>query len=201
MLTLVFDTETTGFPSRKVLPNDPSQPHAVSIAALLVEDDGKERGQFYGLINPGVPIPSETTKIHGLTDEIVRRVGMTPDMALMTFLHLLGRAEMMAAHNAPFDVAILEILAARCRVKLPKLPPVFCTCRKATPILNLPPTEKMKAAGRNNPKPPSLAECFKHFFDEEIHGAHDAMIDARACARIMFHIRGQAQQPAAGAAA
>lgn len=62
----------------------------------------------------------------------------------------------------------------------------YCTCTKSTPILKLPPTEKMKAAGMNGPKSAGLAECIKHFFNEELTGAHDAMVDVRACARVYY---------------
>jgi len=59
----------------------------------------------------------------------------------------------------------------------------------AAPIVNIPPTPKMLAAGFNKPKSPKLEECIKHFFGEELPGAHDAMIDVIACRRIYFHMK------------
>ena len=59
----------------------------------------------------------------------------------------------------------------------------------AAPIVNLPPTDRMRAAGRTGPKSPKLSECVQHFFSEEMIGAHDAMVDVRACARVFFHLK------------
>lgn len=55
--------------------------------------------------------------------------------------------------------------------------------------MNLPPTERMRAAGFNKPKPPKLEECIRHFFNEDLDGAHDAMIDVAACRRVYFHLK------------
>ncbi|AOW48412.1 3'-5' exonuclease family protein [Acetobacter ascendens] len=65
----------------------------------------------------------------------------------------------------------------------------FCTMDAAAPLVNLPPTARMIAAGIDKPKAPKLEECIKHFFNEELKGAHDAMVDVRACARLFFHLR------------
>ena len=64
-----------------------------------------------------------------------------------------------------------------------------CTMQMATPILNLPPTEKMLRAGFNKPKPPNLSECCAYFFDKELEGAHDALVDVRACKDVYFAIK------------
>ena len=47
----------------------------------------------------------------------------------------------------------------------------------------------MVAAGFNKPKPPKLEECIKHFFNETLEGAHDAMVDLAACSRVYFHLK------------
>ena len=59
----------------------------------------------------------------------------------------------------------------------------------AKQIVNLPPTRKMLDWGFNGPKPPKLEECMKHFFGEEFPGAHDAMVDTRACARVYWRLQ------------
>jgi DNA polymerase III subunit epsilon len=72
---------------------------------------------------------------------------------------------------------------------MPLRKPLFCTMEASAPIVNLPPTERMVAAGFNKPKPPKLEECIKHFFKEDLKGAHDAMIDVSACRRIYFELK------------
>ena len=35
---------------------------------------------------------------------------------------------------------------------------------------------------------PKLEECMNHFFNETIEGAHDALVDVRATARVYYHL-------------
>jgi DNA polymerase-3 subunit epsilon len=72
--------------------------------------------------------------------------------------------------------------------------PSYCTCESAKPIVNLPPTDRMRMAGFNGPKPPKLEECMMHFFGEQLTGAHDAMVDVLACARIYHHLTRKVEQ-------
>ena len=57
-------------------------------------------------------------------------------------------------------------------------------------IVKAPLTAKQIAAGFSGYKSPNLAETVRHFFDEEIEGAHDALVDARASGRIYWHLKG-----------
>ncbi len=59
--------------------------------------------------------------------------------------------------------------------------PQYCTQEASAPIVNLPPTERMIAAGRNHPKSPQLGEAYEHFTGEKLEGAHDALVDVLAC--------------------
>ena len=59
---LGFDLETTG--------PDPTTALPVSFALSWWDFDIEQRSR-YGLINPGVPIPPESTEIHGITDAMV----------------------------------------------------------------------------------------------------------------------------------
>ena len=105
-----------------------------------------------------------------------------------------GRADLRVAHNESFDRRILRIamtrgLFARDFIEAIEARASYCTCTKALPILNLPPTDKMLAAGFTRAKPPKLEECMRHFFNEDLPGAHDAMVDVRACARIYYAMK------------
>ena len=72
---------------------------------------------------------------------------------------------------------------------MPLKKPVFCTMEAACSVVNLPPTAKMLAAGIHRPKSPKLEECVKHFFNEDLQGAHDAMVDVAACRRVYLHLK------------
>lgn len=190
---LFFDTETTGLPNYQRPLNNPLQPHLVQLAAVLYDAGRKEIESVDLIVNPGVPIPASASAVHGITDDIAVAKGVHPTKALSTFLDMAKRAKFVIAHNAEFDIWLLKVLFARYAEGTATfadfVPPtsVLCTMKTATPIVNLPPTAKMLRAGFNKPKSPTLTECVKFFFDEDLEGAHDALVDVRACARVFFH--------------
>jgi DNA polymerase-3 subunit epsilon len=98
-------------------------------------------------------------------------------------------ARLRVAHNETFDRRILRIAMTRAGIERDMIEAIearasYCTCNAAKPIVNLPPSPRMLARGMKGPKSPKLAECYLHFFGEPLSGAHDALIDARACARL-----------------
>ena len=192
-MILYFDTETTGFPKRNLPLDHAEQPKLVQLAAILADDDGTERASFCAIIRPnGWSIPAAASEIHGVDDALAARCGIALHSALHVFLDLAGHAERIVAHNVGFDVEIMQI--AMEQIGWPSAATEFgakpraCTMNLATAIVNLPPTAKMLAAGFKKPKPPKLEECVRHFFDEALEGAHDALIDVRACARVHRHL-------------
>lgn len=195
-MILFFDTETTGLPEFVRPFGDERQPHLVQIACLLTDDDGTERASVNLIVAPGVPIPDGASRVHGITDLIADRCGVPSSTALAMWNKLAERADIIVAHNIKFDIALMQIAWARHfgadgptfeqrhgkRLR-------FCTMDAAAPIVNLPPTARMLAAGYNKPKAPRLEEAVSHFFGETLEGAHDALVDVRACARIYFHMK------------
>lgn len=198
MKILAFDTETSGLPDWSQPSESPQQPHLVEIAAILF-DDGIEIDRFHAIIKPdGWTIPDEVAEIHGITTERALAEGIPEAQALSLFLALHTRSDMRVAHNEAFDQRILRIAIKRFYGETQderdefadtfKAAPKYCTCNAAKPILQLPPTEKMAANPRfrNSHKPPNLQEAHKHFMGVEFTGAHGAMADAEACARVYF---------------
>lgn len=189
-MILFFDTETTGFYQDRAPIDHHSQPHLVQIAAELCEDDGEPVASFSLIVDPQVPIPAQASNVHGITNERAAALGVSTEFAINAFGHLYQRADVVVAHNIKFDKGIMEVALARHYGKpRPLAKTLFCTMETATPIINLPPTERMLAAGFNKPKPPKLEECIRHFFNEELEGAHDALVDVRACRRVYFHLQ------------
>jgi len=104
------------------------------------------------------------------------------------------RADLIVAHNLPFDLFLMQTAWARGKStrtfdQAHGRREQFCTMKSAAPVVKMPPTERMLAAGFTHAKPPKLEECIHHFFGEKLEGAHDALIDVRACARVFFHLR------------
>lgn len=196
-MILFYDTETNGLPDFRAPSDAPHQPHIVQFAALLVDPvTRRERAAVNVVVRPdGWNISGEMSAIHGITEEMATRCGIPEKLAVQMFRELRVQAGSEVAHNLAFDARIMRIAQMR-HLNLDKetlkceegWTESFCTMAMATPIVNLPPTEKMLAAGFTKPKSPRLSECVKHFFNEELNGAHDSMTDVRACMRLYFYL-------------
>ncbi len=101
---LVLDLETTGL--------DVRADRVVQIGAVAMRGvhavDGVELDQ---LIDPGVPIPQTSTRIHGIADaDVAGAPRLTEQFAT---LHDLLAGRIVVGHNIAFDVAVLRHEAAR----------------------------------------------------------------------------------------
>lgn len=191
-LLLFFDTETTDLPSKFVGPLE-NEPHVVQLAAILVDDAQREWASMNVIIKPdGWTVAESALKAHGITVAIAERVGIPIVSALSMFVNLAKRASTHVAHNKQFDDKLIDFEMQRIGRRWEAIPGSVCTMIEATPIVNLPPTAAMIRANRNHPKSPKLEECIQHFFGESLDGAHDALVDVRACARLYFHMRNTA---------
>lgn len=190
-MILGYDTETTGLPLWHDPSDDPRQPHLIQIAMLLHDMDGNEVDRFVSIVKPGpgAVMAPEALEAHGISLEQARDEGIDPIEAVDRFLDWAGKAHLMVGHNESFDRRIMRIAAARHKgYKWEPSCPNFCTLYRSKYIVNLPPTQKMIAAGIPGPKSPNLGECIRHFFDEELDGAHDAMVDISASMRVFWHL-------------
>lgn len=96
---VVFDTETTG-----LLPH---KDEIVQIGAVRVLRGRIVTGEVLDmLVDPGCPIPPASTRVHRVTDAMVRGAP-TIDIA-GRHLHRFARDAVIVAHNAPFDLAFLK---------------------------------------------------------------------------------------------
>jgi DNA polymerase III subunit epsilon len=206
MKALVYDTETTGLPLFSEPSEDPRQPHIVQIAALLVDLDTRKTLATLDLtIAPlGWEIPEEVVKIHGISTAIARSVGVPEALAVQLFMELWSRADVRIGHNEQFDARIIRCALHR-YTHLTERAPMWksgrseCTQQLATPILKLPPTQKMLAAGFNKHKSANLREAYRHFYGDELVGAHSAIEDAKGCMHVYFAIKTPRAIPAAAA--
>ena len=105
----VFDTETTGL-------NPGGGDKIISIAAVRIVKlhmFGGER--FDQLVNPGRDIPAETTKIHGITADMVRSKPGIEEILPMFYQFVSDT--ILVAHNAAFDMRMLQTYEAQTGIK------------------------------------------------------------------------------------
>lgn len=196
ILGLVYDTETTGLPAYSDPSNSPHQPHIVQLAAAMVDLETRIVLQSMNvIIKPNNwTIPSEVAAIHGISQEMAIDIGISEVTAVHAFIGLWERCGVRIAHNDSFDARIIRIALKRYGFALHtmdawKTAEKYCTALQSKPILQLPPTEKMKATRfKNSFKMPKLEEAYKHFTGNDLEGAHNAMVDVEACLAVYFGI-------------
>lgn len=187
-----FDTETSGLPNKRS-PRLELQPHIMQLAISLYDSERRpvyEMSVLVALPETATCSP-EALATHGITPELSREYGMPAKNAIGLLRYACRRATLVVAHNLQFDEKLVSFDCQRNGEDFSPLDSVakFCTLDATTPILRLPPTESMIKWGHGDKfKSPKLEEAYRHFFGEEISGAHDALVDTRACARVYYHL-------------
>jgi DNA polymerase-3 subunit epsilon len=182
MKRLYYDTETTGFPAKGGAPLS-DQPHIVQLAAILVDDEEGEVASMNTIIKPdGWTVPEDAAAIHGISTEKAERFGVPITSAMSLFSQLCRQADQAIAHNDEFDLKLVTYEIERLgKPNVLLSTPRFCTMKATTDICKLP--------GRYGQfKWPKLIEAHQHFFSEGFDGAHDALVDVRACHRVHMHL-------------
>ncbi|MES3016193.1 MAG: 3'-5' exonuclease [Bacteroidota bacterium] len=190
---LGFDTETTGLPKKNAL--DENQPHTVQLAAILTDNTGRIMSEMCHIIKPdGWIIPDESIAVHGITNEMAHKYGLSREAVLSQLINFCRRSEMLVAHNAAFDLQMMELDFRRAGMANPMLgKEIFCTALGSANVLKIPPTERMKETGYGGSfKNPNLQELHKFLFDQGFDGAHNAMEDTQACMRCFFELKRRA---------
>lgn len=192
---MFFDTETSGFPLWSERSSDPKQPHIVQAAAVLVDADTRETISSFDLIArpDGWEIPDEVAKIHGITTWRAELVGISERQIVSAVYEFALIAQRRIGHNEAFDARIMRIALKRFTNNETadswKNMASECTQKLATPIMKLPPTEKMKAAKRFHHKTANLSEAYEFFTGKKLEDAHSAMADAVACMDVYWAIK------------
>ena len=118
--------------------------------------------EFHTLVNPGRPIPPETTEIHGITDAMVADKPKFPEVAGRIQAMLDGCA--VGGHNVEFDISILGRMLRECGLAgVPVGTPTFDT---------------MHVERRVNGH--KLEAMYKRYTGKALDDAHSANVDVQA---------------------
>jgi DNA polymerase-3 subunit epsilon len=98
---VVFDLETTGL--------EPKKERIVEIGAVKFDSRGPI-GRFSVLVDPGMPMPAEASKINGITDAMLSGKPSL-DEVFPDFLRFI-EGTILVAHNAPFDCSFVDAALA-----------------------------------------------------------------------------------------
>jgi len=169
MITIVVDVETTGLLQPSVA-DIAKQPRIIELAVARI-DRGSVVAERSWLISPGEPLSAEIVKITGITDEMLKG---KPNFAavLPDIKQAFAGADMLVAHNAPFDTGCLtyELRRAACD-DFPWPPETMCTVQ-----------EYVHEFGYR----PKLTELYFKKIGKELKQEHRALGDVMALVEILF---------------
>ena len=171
MRHVVLDTETTGFHAE-------GDDRLVEIGALELVNMVPTGRVFHHYLNPQRAIPADATRVHGITDDMVKDKPLFADIVdeLAEFL----ADDPLVIHNAEFDMRFLN--AAWARAGLPTLP-------MARTI------DTLAIARKRFPGSPNSLDalCKRFEVDNSGRNFHGALLDARLLADVFLELSGGRQ--------
>jgi len=166
---IAFDTETTG-----LNPFDGDKVIEFAGVELKVNSEFEvtDVKSHDFLVNPGIPIPRESTKITGIADEHV--ANKPPFSKYAAEIRSLMEGSIVVAHNLAFDLSFLRLALKECGMYWPETIAEVDTLRLSQAKLS---ELKQHRLG-------VVAEALEISLDN----AHRASDDAEACGRVFVEI-------------
>lgn len=155
----VFDLETTGLQITK--------DRIVQIAVIKLKPDGQTE-TFNELVNPGQPIPTEISAIHGITDEMVANAPSFEALA-PRLLAFIGDADLAGYNSNKFDIPVLSEELLRCNIDFD------LGARHFVDVQNI--FHKMEQR--------TLAAAYQFYCGKQIENAHNALYDTLATLEVL----------------
>ena len=174
---LVLDTETTGLPDEKGLPD------IVTLGLTVVRNrEITESIEFE--IRPQRPISEEAQAVHGISNEQAAKFESFKSQWSQIADYL--KDQLIVIHNASFDWPILLDHVTRYHLVLPAIKGVFCSQKAAIPwaqATNLP-------CGHRGPSLDALTKAFEvEDLRAKGNGIHGAEIDSHQTVQVVEVMR------------
>ena len=184
---LIFDTETTGLPKKWSAPltDFDNWPRAIQVAWQVHDKNGICISNQSFIIHPkGFSIPYDSEKIHGISTQLAKKIGVEIDFVLEKFSEDLNKSNFICGHNLNFDEKILgsEYLRINGQNPLQDFPKID-TCTEETAQICM-----LKGGRGRKFKLPTLQELYNHLFNEKFESAHNASADVEATALCLFQL-------------
>jgi DNA polymerase III subunit epsilon len=205
MRVIVFDTETTGLPKhRNAVPtysNLADWPYIVQFSYICYETDSGEivaMKDYIIRLPDNVTITEDSTRIHGITQEMMLEKGVGIQEVFDDFMDLMSTADLCVAHNMDFDKNMLFVEFYRLSQttenmfyidSLVSCRKFYCTMQEGLYVCNIKAYTKMEK--KEYIKFPTLLELYIHLFKETPTGLHNALNDVVACARCFNYLKFQ----------
>lgn len=199
MLVLVFDTETTGLPKNmKATPNITNiddWPYLVQLSYILYDTYAKRVVVVHDHIiqvPSNVHITEDSTRIHGITNEMSKNFGMKVEEVILVFMEHFRQADLVVAHNVEFDKKIIMSELIRMQEnnwsnELSISRKYYCTMQESIELCNI--TAYTKKDKKEYIKFPSLLELCNHLFQYEPKNLHNSLNDVLVCLQCFYALR------------
>lgn len=176
----VIDTETSGLFDFKAAADAPHQPRLAHFCSVLVDQDLQEiqRHEFFARPD-GWVMPEETSKINGLTTEMLIEKGVPIAQILDHYTETVLAGTVIVAFNAQFDCKMMRSELRRAgRPDLFEQTPNICVMRPMTDICKVPKTGR--AAHFPGYSFPKLSKALEHIglVNRDAHRAMGDALDA-----------------------
>jgi DNA polymerase-3 subunit alpha len=207
MIVLVFDTETNGLPkNQKAMPNILNcydWPNIVQFSYLLYDTEVNAiilKRDYIIRVPKDVVISAESTKFHGITNEISEERGIPIEGVLNMFYEHFKSAQMIVAHNVEFDkkfiiaeifklserrMDVIYLLGMATNIACSKK--YYCTMQEGVNLCKI--KAYTKVDKKEYFKYPTLTELCKHLFGYEPKNMHNAMNDVIVCFQCFYKMR------------
>lgn len=157
---IFFDLETTGVQI--------ATDRIVEIAIIKIFPNGNKESKSW-LVNPTIPIPAETTKIHGISNERVKNEPTFKELAL-EISELIHNCDLAGYNSNKFDIPLLaeEFLRAGINFNMKN--------RKAIDVQNI--FHKLEQR--------TLVAAYQFYCNKNLKNAHSAKADTAATYEILL---------------
>lgn len=182
---LFFDTETTGLPRNWKAPVTDlnNWPRLVQLAYLFYDTKGNKISGGDFIIKPdGFTIPTDASRIHGISTERAILEGKPILTVLQNFQSLINQSEYLVAHNMSFDEKIVGAEFLRNRMQdSTSTKRKICTMQSTTNFCAI--------NGPYGYKWPKLSELHYKLFRSGFEEAHNAAVDINATAKCFWELK------------
>ena len=210
MRVLVFDTETTGLPSSKILNPDKLNlwPYIVQFSYVIYDtilNDIVKSSDKIVKMKDGITIPEDSTKIHGITNESSQKNGINIDVILNNFFNDFRTVDLLVGHNVSFDINMIKLELLRLiyestpevydfEIKdykynlhfLTNYKSICCTLQESIDLCNIKATDKF---GKEYTKFPKLLELHQKLFESTPNNLHNSFNDILVTLRCFMMLK------------
>jgi DNA polymerase III epsilon subunit-like protein len=208
MRFLVFDTETTGLPKTKFIsPFTLHQwPHIVQFSFIIFDSSLNnivESKDYVIKVPESILIPEESSKIHGITNQISLDKGVPMYEVLNEFFHHLRGVDTLIGHNIEFDLNMVKVELLRlinknlfseeqCRLYkydlhfLTNFKNISCTLKDSIQFCNIQSIDKY---GKPYLKYPKLIELHEKLFNQSPSNLHNSFNDILVTLRCFMKLK------------